>query len=123
MYLSQGVSFVFFLLLISNYGDCREIQRNAKKRKGAYMESFTTAEFTQWAKNKKLTFLTQVAWPDATKLLPEDEVATKLSADTLGHVNLFTSPKKELFLTVCLIPASNQVNAMILVFKQLTSLK
>lgn len=87
------------------------------------MLSFTNTEFLTWAKAKGLTFVVQAHWPDAYKLLPADEVATKLSDDRLCYGNLYTNAKKELFLAIYLAPSTNQADAIVLVFKQLTALK
>ena len=94
------------------------VQKDAKESK---MITFTSQEFLQWAKKKELSFVAQINWPDATKILPPDEVTTKLAAGATGHANLYTNAKKELFLTICLVSSSNQDT--VVVFKQITSLK
>jgi hypothetical protein len=87
------------------------------------MQSFNNAEFMQWAKEKKLSFLSQTNWPGAANLLPPDEVAVKIPANTTSHANLYTNAKKELFLAVCIVPDNKTTDPLILAFKQLTSLK
>lgn len=87
------------------------------------MQSFNNKEFMQWAKDKKLSFLSQTTWPGAANLLPPDEVAVKIPANTTSHANLYTNAKKELFLAVCIVPDDKTTDPLILVFKQLTALK
>jgi hypothetical protein len=93
------------------------------------MQSFDNKEFMQWAKDKKLSFISQVSWPNAISLLPADEVATKVAtsaeatSNTMSNANLYINPKKELFLTINITSDGNASNSLILVFKQLTVLK
>jgi hypothetical protein len=84
----------------------------------------------QWAKEKKLSFVSQANWPDASKLIPPEEVATLLPSNITSHANVYTNAKKELFLAVYIIPSGTTANtidkrdhSVILVFKQLTNLK
>jgi hypothetical protein len=77
-----------------------------------------------WAKEKKLVFVSpQISWSEATKLLPPDEVAVKIPANTTSHVNIYTNTKKEIFLAVCIVPDDRTTDPLILVFKQLINLK
>ncbi|MCK9557578.1 MAG: hypothetical protein M0R50_06005 [Candidatus Cloacimonetes bacterium] len=87
------------------------------------MQSFEQKEFLQWAKDKKLSFVSQTSWPNASNLIPPDEVATKIPANTTSHANLYMNSKKELFLAVNVVPDANTTDPLVLVFKQLTSLK
>jgi hypothetical protein len=87
------------------------------------MQSFTNTEFMKWARDKKLSFVTQINWPDATKLIPPDEVAVKIPANTTSHANLYTNTKKEIFLVVSIVPDDRTTDPLILVFRQLTALK
>jgi len=87
------------------------------------MQSFSNKEFMQWANDKKLTFLSQTSWPGAANLLPPDEVAVTIPADVTSHANLYTNAKKELFLTICIVPDDKTTDPIILVFKQLGALK
>jgi hypothetical protein len=105
----------------------KEAQRNAQEDD---MRTFSNTEFMQWAKEKKLSFVSQSNWPDAFKLIPPEEVATLLPTNTTSHANLYVNAKKELFLAVCVVPSGTTVNtidkrdnSVILVFKQLTNLK
>jgi hypothetical protein len=77
----------------------------------------------KWANEKKLSFVAQINWPDATKLIPPDEVAVKIPANTTSHATLYTNSKKEIFLVVCIVPDDRTTDPLILVFKQLTALK
>jgi hypothetical protein len=95
------------------------MQKNVERS----MQSFSNSEFMKWANDKKLIFVSQICWPDATKLLPPDEVAVKIPANTTSHVNLYTNAKKEIFLSVCIVPDDRTTDPLILVFKQLPSLK
>jgi len=87
------------------------------------MQSFTNAEFMQWANDKKLSFLVQINWPDARRLIPPDEVAVRIPAKTTSHANLYTNTKKEIFLVVSIVPDDRTTDPLILVFKQLIALK
>lgn len=84
------------------------------------MQSFSNSEFMKWAKVKNLTFLSQLSWPEAHKLVPANEMTTIIPTITTSHANLYTN-KKEIFLAVFVVP-DKQI-PMIYVFKQLTSLK
>ena len=87
------------------------------------MQSFSNKDFMQWARDKKLSFVSQTCWPSAANLLPPDEVAVKIPANTTSHVNLYTNTKQELFLAVCIVPDDKTTDPLILVFKQLVALK
>jgi hypothetical protein len=98
-------------------GCCKAEHKGTQRNKEENMQTFNNAEFLQWAKDKKLSFISQASWPEAIKLLPPDEVAMKIPANSASHANLYANTKKELFLAVVLSPDT------VLVFKQLVSLK
>lgn len=83
------------------------------------MQSFSNAEFMQWAKDKKLSFISQHSWPSAADILPPDEAV--LNKATASHVNLYENAKKEIFLAIFVVPENS--DPLVLMFKHLVVLK
>jgi hypothetical protein len=83
------------------------------------MQSFSNAEFMQWAKDKKLSFISQNSWSSAAGILPPDEAV--LNKAVASHVNLYENVKKEIFLAIFIVPEGS--DPLVLVFKHLAVLK